>query len=201
MLRIIHSSILCFVNTENELVFIVGPGSAGKSTTGKLLADKLGYEFVDIDFVFCEKIRLIGDFITEQGYRAYSQANSALFEQLLGEYPTKTVFPLSSGFLVHQNSPELVRRHKILLEEKGISILLLPSSSLKESMDIIIPRQMAREYLDLVEESERAKLKSRYPKYKGYGDIKIFSVEPPEQIADLMAEELNKLGLPKQQVQ
>lgn len=68
-------------------------------------------------------------------------------------------------------------------------------------MDIIIPRQMAREYLDLDEESEKAKLRSRHPKYKRYGDIKIFSVEPPEQIADLMVEQLGKLGLPKQRVQ
>lgn len=189
------------MHTETELVFIVGPGSAGKSTTGRFLADKLGYEFVDLDLVFCERISRIGDFITEKGYRVYSETNSILFEQLLEEYPTKTVFPLSSGFLVHEDSPELVRKHKILLNEKGISILLLPSPSLKESMDIIIPRQMAREYLDLVEEREKAKLKSRHIKYKRYGDIKIFSVEQPEQIADLMMEELNKLGLPKQQVQ
>lgn len=183
------------MNTKNELIFIVGPGSAGKSTTGRILANKLGYKFVDIDLVFCERIGLMGDFIIEQGYRAYSEANSKLFEQLLDEYPTKTVFPLSSGFLVHQDSPELVRKHKILLKEKGISILLLPSPSLKESIDIIIPRQMAREYLDLVEEVEREKLKSRHPKYKRYGDIKIFSIEPQEQIADLMVKELSKLGL------
>lgn len=201
MFQIIHFSILYIVNTKNELVFIVGQGSSGKSTTGKLLANKLGYEFVDIDLVFCERIGFIGDFITKQGYKAYSKVNSKLFEQLLEEYPTKTVFPLSSGFLVHKDSPELVRKHKILLKEKGISILLLPSSLLKVSMDIIIPRQMVRKYLDLDEESEKAKLRSRHPKYKRYGDIKIFSVEPPEQIAHLMMGGLNKLGLPKQLVQ
>lgn len=189
------------MNTKNELVFIVGPGSAGKSTTGRLLAKKLGYGFVDIDFVFCERVGLIGDYIKQHGYRAYSEANSDLFEQVIEEYPAKMVFPLSSGFLVHKDSPELVRKHRRLLKEKGISILLLPSASLKESMDIIIPRQMSRGYLELVEEEERAKLKSRYPRYKRYGNIKIFSVEPLEQIADLMVEELNKLGLPKQQVQ
>lgn len=189
------------MNTKNELVFLVGPGSTGKSTIGRLLASKLGYEFVDIDLVFCERIGLIGNFIKKQGYKAYSEANSKLFEQLLEEYPTKTVFPLSSGFLVHKDSPKLVRKHKILLKEKGISILLLPSSLLKESMDIIIPRQIAREYLDLDEASEKAKLRLRHPKYKKYGDIKIFSIEPPVQIADLMMGELNKLGLPKQRVQ
>ncbi|OGE18871.1 hypothetical protein A3J19_04945 [Candidatus Daviesbacteria bacterium RIFCSPLOWO2_02_FULL_41_8] len=188
------------MNTKNELIFLVGPGSAGKSTTGRILANKLGYEFVDIDFVFCERIGFISDFITEQGYKAYSEVNSMLFEQLLEEYPTKTVFPLSSGFLVHKDSPELIRKHKILLKGKGVSILLLPSPLLKESMDIIIPRQMAREYLDLVKKREKAKLRSRHPKYKRYGDIKIFSTEPPEQIADLMLGELNKLGIPKKRV-
>lgn len=188
------------MNNETELVFIVGPGGVGKSTTGKLLANKLGYEFVDIDLIFCERVGLIGDFIKEKGYKAYSEVNSKLFEQLLKEYPTKTVFPLSSGFLVHKDSPGLIKKHKILLKEKGISILLLPSLSLKESMDIIVSRQMAREYLDFDGENEKAKVRSRYPKYKRYGDIKIFSIEPPEQIADLMVEELNKLGLPKSRI-
>jgi shikimate kinase len=185
------------VNTETELVFIVGPGSAGKSTTGSLLAERLGYGFIDLDLVFCERVGLIGDYVKEQGYSAYSETNSTLFEQLLEEYPTRMVFPLSSGFLVHEDSPELVRKHKSLLKRKGVSILLLPSRSLKETMDIIIPRQMARGYLDLVEGRERVRLNSRYPKYKKYGDIKIFSAEPPEQITDLITEELYKLGLPK----
>lgn len=188
------------MHIESELIFIVGPGSAGKSTTGRLLAEKLGYGFVDIDFVFCERIKLIGDFLKANGYKAYCEANSALFDQLLEEYPAKTVFPLSSGFLVHEDSPELVSKHRRLLKEKGLSILLLPSRSLNESMDITIPRQMARGYPDLVEETEKARLKSRYPRYKRYGDIRIYSTQPAEQIADLMMDELKKLGLPRQQV-
>lgn len=185
------------MNLTTELVFIIGPGGVGKSTTGKLLADKLKYDFLDIDLVFCERVGLIGDYVKEKGYKAYSRANSQLVDQLLLEYPTKTVIPLPSGFLVHEDSPKLVRKHKRLLKEKGVSIMLLPSPSLKVSMDIIIPRQMSRGYLDLNEESERLRLTRRHPKYKKYGDIKVFSYAEPHEIANFMEEELKKLGLPK----
>ena len=183
------------MNPGSKLVFIVGPGGSGKSTAGKILAERLGYGFVDLDYAFCERIGIIGDYIDEHGYRAYSSANSRLFDQLLIEHPSRTVFPLSSGFLVHEDSPALVRKHKLLLERAGVSILLLPSESLGEATSIIVPRQLGRGIPGLVESTERRKLASRFPRYKGFGDIKVFSSADPSTVADLMMAELARIGV------
>lgn len=183
------------MNKERGLIFIVGPGGAGKSTSGRILADKLNYEFVDVDQAFCERIALIPDYVHQHGYKAYCEANSLLVDGLITQYPQKTVFPMPSGFLVHEDSPELVIKHKSLLAQTGVSILLLPSLSLEESVQILVQRQLMRGFPDIKEEKERITAAKRYPKYREYGDIKIFSVQPPEEIASLVFRELHKLGL------
>ena len=183
------------MNVERELIFIVGPGGSGKSTAGKVLAERLGYGFVDLDYVFCERLGIIGDYIDQNGYKAYCAANSALFDRLLVDHPSRHVFPLSSGFLVHEDSPELVRKHRRLLRRSGISVLLLPSRSLSATMDVIIPRQMQRGYPGLTEDRERAKLARRFSRYKRFGDVKIFSSADPSTVADMMMSELTRIGL------
>ena len=181
------------MNTFSKLVFIIGPGGTGKSTTGKILAQKLGYRFVDIDTEFCERIEMIGSYIDKHGYIQYCYANSELFEELIREFHSRTVFPLSSGFLVHEESPELVKRHVSLLEKLGVSILLMPSERLEDAIDIVAPRQVSREYMKTTIEKERKKLSDRFYKYLKYGDIKIFSHDAPNDIAVLMIRKLREI--------
>ena len=183
------------MNVGSKLVFIVGPGGSGKSTAGQILAERLDYAFVDLDLVFCERIGIIGDYIDQHGYRAYASANSLLFDRLWSEHPSRTVFALSSGFLVHEDAPELVRKHEQLLERAGITVLLLPSESLAEAMRVIVPRQLGRGLPGLVERTEREKLARRFPRYKRFGDVKVFSAADPPTVVALMVAELARIGI------
>lgn len=178
------------MNRESKLIFIVGPGGVGKTTAGEVLAEEIGYAFVDLDREFLNRVGLIGDYVREHGYSRYCETNSRLFEELVREWPSETVFPLSSGFLVHEDSPELVKKHKKLLQKLGVSVLLLPSESLQESLKVVVPRQLSRGYIDTTEENEIERHRHRYPKYKEYGDVKIFSKEEPRKIAARMIEGL-----------
>ncbi len=185
------------MNLESELVFIVGPGGAGKSTTGKLLAQKLNYNFIDIDTAFNQRIAPIPDYVQKNGYKLYCETNSSLVDQLLSNHNSRTVLAMPSGFLVHEDSPHLVKKHKQLISTFGVSILLLPSESLEESVEIIVERQLSRGFADIVAEKERIVITRRHPLYLQSGDIKIFSSESPLDIATLMEQELQKLGLPR----
>lgn len=173
-------------------IFIIGPGWVGKSTSWLILANQLDYIFIDLDTEFCNIIGNIGIYISENGYEKYCLENSKLFYNILNSDIENFVFVLSSGFLVHENLDELTLKHKQTLENSGISIMLLPSKSIDESVEIVVKRQLLRGF-GLKEEKERVKFIHRFQIYKEFGDIKIFSHELPEIIAEKMKKELNKL--------
>ncbi len=180
------------MNSRN--IFFIGPASVGKSTVAKLLADKVKYDFVDIDLKFCEEIGLIPDYVRQHSYTEYCERNSRLVDDLLIRYPNNTVFATPSGFLVHEDSPHLVEKHIKLIRQKGISILLLPSKNPLNSVDIIIKRQQSR-WDDVTVSKEKRRFIQRFHKYKNYGDIKIFSLEEPTKIATKILQQLRRKNL------
>jgi shikimate kinase len=170
-------------------IFIIGPGGVGKSTAGRILAEKLGYELIDLDNEFMNRVEHIGKFIERNGYERYCYRNSELFYSLLNDSNNNTVFVLSSGFLVHEGLETLTQKHAKTLQENGVSLLLLPSKNKKEAVEIIVKRQLQRGF-GLNEGNERRKFKERFTKYSQFGDIKIYSHDEPEKIAEDMKNRL-----------
>lgn len=170
-------------------IFLIGPGGVGKSTCGKILAHLLGYNFIDLDEEFCKRVKNVSSYIINFGYEKYCLENSKLFYDILGQHLKNFVFSLSSGFLIHKGMDELTIKHKQTLEEQGLSILLLPSKSLKKSTEIVVQRQLSRNF-GLKENREKTKFMQRFPIYKKFGNIKIFSHDKPKIIAEQMKKEI-----------
>jgi len=170
-------------------IFLIGPGGVGKSTCGTILADLLGYNFIDLDAEFCERVENVGDYIKKLGYEKYCFENSKLFYEIIDQHLENFVFSLSSGFLVHEDLDNLTLKHKQSLKDLGISILLLPSKSLEKSADIVVDRQLSRGF-GLKEDREKTKFIQRYSIYKELENIKIFSYDKPEIIAEQMKKEI-----------
>lgn len=142
-----------------------------------------------MDTEFCECVENVGCYINKFGYEKYCFENSRIFYEILSQHLENFVFSLSSGFLIHENTNELGLKHKKTLGDLGVSILLLPSKSLDESIKIIIKRQLSRGF-GLKKDSEKSKFIKRYSIYKEYGDIKIFLYAKPEIIAEQMKKEI-----------
>ena len=162
-------------------IFIIWPWWVWKSTTWKILSDKLWLEFIDLDIEYMNNIWDITNDIKTKWYEKYYQKNSDLFLSLVNKYKSNYVFALSSGFLTYTN--DLTQKHLKIIKENWTSILLLPSKSLKESTEIIVKRQLSRWFI-LEYEREKEKFKIRFWIYKKYWDIKIFSHKPPNKISD-----------------
>jgi len=173
-------------------VFLIGPGGVGKTTSGELLAQRLKYNFVDLDREFCDRIENISIHIKRYGYTSYCLKNSELFFGLLPQCSENTIFVLSSGFLVHEGMNQLTQKHHEALRNKGITVRLLPSASLEESTAIVVGRQLRRGF-GLQEDSEREKFQKRYLLYREMGDVRVYSAGNPKEIAELMEEELKNL--------
>ena len=168
-------------------IFLIGPASVGKSTTSKLLAEALGYRFVDIDQYFCDRVALIPDYIRQHSYAAYCERDSKLVDELVAEFPHSTVFATPSGFLVHEDSPHLVEKHLKLIGKNAMSVLLLPSSDPQASVDMVVRRQMDR-WPEMKADTERERYIVRHGKYRDYGDIKVIGTYPPEQVVESILE-------------
>ena len=66
------------------LIFIIGYMGSGKSTFGKKLAGKLGYEFVDMDAFFIkENQATILEFFTKEGEDVFRKKEQEVLQRLL----------------------------------------------------------------------------------------------------------------------
>jgi len=176
--------------TSRKIIFFIGPGGVGKTTCGRLLADRLNYQLLDLDDEFINQVGNIEGIIKNEGYQRYYESNSALFFQILGKIREDTIFILSSGFLIYNRT--LTNRHLKAIKSNGASILLLPSRSLEKSVQIILKRQLGRG-LGLVKEKEEEKFRKRFEIYRRYGDIQIYSASRPTVIVKRLISSLNNL--------
>ncbi|MGM0541889.1 MAG: shikimate kinase, partial [Pseudomonadota bacterium] len=79
---------------HKESIFLVGPMGAGKSTVGRLIADKLHYQFVDSDHEIEQRtgatIPMIFDIEGEAGFRERE-------ESIIDELTQRTEVVLATG--------------------------------------------------------------------------------------------------------
>jgi len=177
-------------------LFIIGPGGVGKTTCSLSLGKRLGFKVIDLDSRFLEKFQAPPKYITENGYDNYCLLNSNLFEQLINEnHNINYILVASSGLLTYQFN-NLKNINKQLIEKNGISILLLPSRNIKEATNIVVKRQLNRPY-GKINDPLKAKLEfiRRFKIYKKLGDMKIFSHDSPEKIADIILTKLAKINI------
>jgi shikimate kinase len=129
--------------------------------------------------------------MNERGYPAYCERNSLLVDQLISEYPSNTVFATPSGFLIHEGSPHLVKKHVEVIRTDATSVLLLPSSNPQDTATLVAQRQIVR-WPEMDEKQQRARYIKRHSQYKEYGDIKIIGMYSPEETVRKIIGQLKK---------
>jgi shikimate kinase len=94
---------------KKELLVLVGPMGAGKSTIGKILAQELGYEFLDSDKVIEERcgadIPWIFDVEGEAGFR---DREAVVIKDL--SMKKKTVLATGGGAMMRQENRDYITR-------------------------------------------------------------------------------------------
>ena len=84
------------------MIRLIGPGGAGKSTIGALLAERLEVLFVDLDRHFADLVGDISEYIGRRGYDTYARENVEAYCSLFrGETRPAVVVALSSGFMTY----------------------------------------------------------------------------------------------------
>jgi shikimate kinase len=105
-------------------IVLVGPPSSGKSTVGRLLAERLGVEFVDIDELIEQRTgKLIGEIFAEDGEPAFRRLETATtLEVITGPDAARTrVVSLGGGAVTSEEIRGALAAHRVVWLQVGIA--------------------------------------------------------------------------------
>lgn len=95
-----------------SLIYLIGPGGAGKSTVGRMLSQELCWSFLDLDVEFMTRVAHIDEFINEHGYERYMETNSDLAHSIAKSGDRPLAVALSSGFMMIDTAPLYGERNR-----------------------------------------------------------------------------------------
>jgi shikimate kinase len=177
-----------------QAIRLVGPGGAGKSTIGALLAERLELAFIDLDRHLAGRIGDIGEYIGRHGYDAYARENVETYCSLFRPEIRPAVVALSSGFMTYARDihPEYSRVRRDLSQHPN-TFVLLPSFDRDVCVAETVRRQIARPF-GRPSAQEEAVIRARFEIYMSVPVRKIETMRPA---AAAVAEILAALSLEK----
>lgn len=177
-------------------VYLIGYMASGKTTVGKLLAQKLGWAFVDIDDAFEELYGYTtGEYIRKYGLEAFRHKEKNCVE-MLSELPVqKVIYATGGGYPCWEDNMEC-------LKELGTSFYLRwKPEQLTERLFLsgIEHRPVAKEGMLAAEgQTEREKMLNFVSRHlaerRDYYEQADFIIDAPEQLHEsndeLLAEQI-----------
>jgi shikimate kinase len=166
------------------MIRLVGPGGAGKSTIGALLAERLNVAFLDLDRHFADRFGDIGEYIDRHGYDAYAQANVETYCSLACAETASDVVALSSGFMTyaHDIQPEYPTVRSEIAESPA-TFVLLPSLDREVCVTEAVRRQIGRPF-GRSAIREEAVIRARFEIYMAVPARKIETMRPVAAAVD-----------------
>jgi len=166
------------------MIQLLGPGGAGKSTIGALLAERLDVPFVDLDRHFAGRAGDIGEYIGRHGYDAYARENIEAYRSVLREGIRPGVVALSSGFMTYADDahPDY-RRIRREIGKCAQTFALLPSLNRELCVAETVRRQVARPF-GRSPEREEAVIRTRFEIYMALPMRKVETMRPTAASVD-----------------
>ena len=92
-------------------IYLVGYMGAGKTTAGKMLAEKLGWHFVDLDEAFKEIHGYsTADYIRQFGIDEFSRKEKYVLEDLADQIPfEKIIYATGGGYPCYEDNMDCLR--------------------------------------------------------------------------------------------
>ncbi|MBO4577455.1 MAG: shikimate kinase [Paludibacteraceae bacterium] len=140
-------------------IYLIGYMGAGKTTVGRLLADRLGWHFVDLDEAFHEIHGLSpADYIRKYGIEAFRRKEKYVVEDLAELPIEKVVYATGGGYPCWEDNMECLKElgtsfylrwhPQHLAERLALTDLskrpLLHGKGAEEILDVIAPQLEAR---------------------------------------------------------
>lgn len=89
------------------MFYIIGPRGSGKTTIGKKLAEKTGYQFIDTDKLIFEHAGMsIADIVKQQGWDYFRQLESQILSSI---EPQKAIVSTGGGIILASENQQVMR--------------------------------------------------------------------------------------------
>ncbi|HEX8271073.1 MAG TPA: shikimate kinase [Longimicrobiaceae bacterium] len=166
------------------MIRLVGPGGAGKSTVGPVLAARLARPFLDLDREFERRHGDIDQFIAGRGYAAYARENVQVYLGLARDCPD-AVLALSSGFMVYPASvhPAYAAAAEAVAGDRA-TFVLLPSLEREACVAETVRRQLGRALTRRDAAREEPVIRERFDRYLALPAPKVETMRPPRAVAE-----------------
>lgn len=167
------------------MIRLIGPGGAGKSTTGSLLADRLGVRFIDLDERFGAAAGDISEYIGSRGYDAYAAGNVHVYADVLrGAGSREGVLALSSGFMAYREDVHpAYARFRRDIAASPTTFVLLPSLDLETCVADIVRRQLGRPFSRSAEREEQV-IRARFALHRDLPATRIETMRPVAEVVE-----------------
>ncbi|HAH66979.1 MAG TPA: shikimate kinase [Gammaproteobacteria bacterium] len=160
---------------QTDNIILIGPMGSGKTSTGRILAKEMGFDFVDTDEVIVEStgvsIAYIFDVEGESGFR--QREHKALMKFLDND---KMVIATGGGIITHDKSRAILQDQKRVVYLKTSIEKQIERATVSDNRPLLIDRDPASKLQEL--------MLTREPLYEEISDIKIDTNERrPSEIA------------------
>jgi shikimate kinase len=169
---------------QQDVICLVGPGGAGKTTTGAKLAQRLGVAFVDLDERFSATHGDISDYLGVHGYASYAMQNVQGYLEVVGAEVGPAVLALSSGFMTYATDVlPCYARVRDEIDVSATTLVLLPSLDYETCVWETVRRQLGRPFGRSAEREEQV-IRERFDIYRNLSAAKLETMNPISEVVD-----------------
>ncbi len=169
---------------QQDVIRLVGPGGAGKTTTGARLAQRLGLTFVDLDERFAATHGDISEYLDVHGYALYAMQNVQSYREVIGAAAEPQVLALSSGFMTYavDAHPDYARiRGEIAAS--ATTLVLLPSLEYETCVAETVRRQLGRPFGRSAEREDQI-IRQRFAVYRNLTATKLETMKAVSEVVE-----------------
>ena len=163
------------MTNQSDSIILIGPMGSGKTSTGRILAKEMGFDFLDTDEEVVERtgvsIAYIFDVEGETGFR--QREHQALMKFLDND---NVVIATGGGIITHDKSRTIIRAHKRVVYLKTSIEKQIERAKVSDKRPLLINTDPSAKLHEL--------MLTREPLYEEISDIKIDTDErTPSEIA------------------
>jgi shikimate kinase len=175
---------------QQDVIRLVGPGGAGKTTTGAGLAQRLGLTFVDLDERFAGTHGDISGYLAVHGYASYAMQNVQSYLEVIRAAAGPRVLALSSGFMTYATDAHHdYARVRGEIAASATTLVLLPSLDYETCVAETVRRQLGRPFGRSAEREEEV-IRQRFGVYLNLSATKLETMKPISEVVDAAVADL-----------